>query len=86
MIEFPIFLELVKGLGIAGGPIFALLWWLERKERIECQRAAKELFVQTLTTTSQLTVTVTTVAAMIPELREAMKDWFNSLTRLLRKV
>lgn len=85
MIEFPIFLELVKGLGIAGGPIFALLWWLERRERIDCQQLTKDLLVQTLTITSQSTVAVTSVTTIVIEVREAMKDSFNSLARSLRK-
>lgn len=86
MIEFPVFLELIKGLGIAGGPVFAFLWWLERKERMECQKLARDLHTQTLTITSQSTFAVTTVTAIINELRETMKDSFSAMARLLRKV
>lgn len=86
MIEFPVFLELIKGLGIAGGPVFAFLWYLERKERIECQKLARDMHTQTLTTTNQLTSAVTSVSTIINELREGMKDSFSALTRSLRKA
>ena len=36
-------LEWAKGLGTGAGPIFALLWWLERGERIDAQRELKSL-------------------------------------------
>lgn len=86
MIELSVFLELIKAMGIAGGPVFAVLWWLERRERIDCQNVTKDLLVQTLTTTSQSTFAVTTVTTIISELREAMKDSFTSLARSLRKA
>lgn len=35
--DFPSILEIIKGLGIAGGPVFGVLWWLERTERRTCQ-------------------------------------------------
>lgn len=36
--DLPAAFEVIKTLGIASGPasIFAMMWWLERKERIKC--------------------------------------------------
>jgi hypothetical protein len=37
------FLDLVKGLGAAAGPIFAILWWLERSERKEAHDELRDI-------------------------------------------
>lgn len=53
--DFPSILEIIKGLGIAGGPVFAVLWWLERTERRECQSNYREKLLE-LYSTSTATV------------------------------
>jgi hypothetical protein len=42
-------LELVKGLGTAAGPIFAILWYLERGERIDAQGELKQIAKESTT-------------------------------------
>lgn len=42
-------LEWVKGLGTAAGPIFGLLWWLERGERIDAQNELKHIAKESTT-------------------------------------
>lgn len=39
----PELLEWVKGLGTAAGPIFALLWWLERNERKDAHSELRDI-------------------------------------------
>lgn len=42
-VTIPELLEWAKGLGTAAGPIFALLWWLERGERKDTQDELKKI-------------------------------------------
>lgn len=80
------FIEAIKALGIAGGPVFAFLWWLERKERIECQKITKDLMVQSLTITAQATHTVSTVTLAIADLKEIIKDSSKSIYQLVKST
>lgn len=42
MDAFSYILNLVHNAGAAAAPIFALLWWLERSERLEDRKLAEE--------------------------------------------
>lgn len=86
MADFPTLLEAISALGIAGGPVFAILWWLERTERKECQATTKDLLVQVLTVTQQATVSVTTVTLAVTELKGVMQNSTTSLSQLIRSV
>lgn len=86
MAEIPWALDILKGLGVGGGPLFALLWWFERKERIECQKTTRDLLVQVLTVTSQAANSVTAVTAAVAELREGTKDSDQRLAQLIRSI
>lgn len=86
MADFPTLLEAIKGLGIAGGPVFAVLWWLERVERKECQATTKDMLIQVLNTTHQATATVTTITTAVVELRAIMQNSTASLTQLIRSM
>lgn len=79
-------LDAIKALGIAGGPVFAFLWWLERSERISCQKIIKDLLIQTLTVTNQSANAVAVVSATVGELREALKDLEQRLTQLILTI
>lgn len=78
------FLEAIKALGIAGGPVFAVLWWLERAERLECQKITRDLLTQSLTTTVQATNFINTATAAFKELKEGIQVSERSLTQLIR--
>lgn len=84
MSEVPSFLEAVSALGIAGGPVFAFLWWLERVERKECQKTIKELLVQSLAVTHQAANSVSAVTVAVAELREVIRHSTTSLSTLIR--
>lgn len=84
MNEIPGLLDAIKALGVAGGPVFAVLWWLERKERVECQKTTRDLLVQVLNVTSQAANSVTAVTAAVAELREGTKDSDKRLAQLIR--
>lgn len=86
MSELPWVIEGIKALGIAGGPVFAVLWWLERKERVECQKTTREMLVQVLTVTSQATNSVASVTAAVVELRDASKDANVALAQSIRSI
>lgn len=86
MSDLPWAIDLIKGLGIAGGPVFAVLWWLERKERVECQKTTRELLVQVLTVTGQAANSVNAVRDAVVELREASKDANSALSQSIRSI
>lgn len=65
-------IEAIKALGIGGGPVFAFLWWLERKERIEGQKAVKEMLVQQLISTQQAVNSAETASEAINELKNVV--------------
>lgn len=81
---FPSILESVSALGIAGGPVFAFLWWLERAERKECQATTKDMLVQSLAVTNQAANSVTAVTLAVSELREVIRGSTSSLSTLIR--
>lgn len=80
----PWFLEAIKALGVAGGPVFAALWWLERTERRECQKTVKELMVQTLTVTTHATHSVESVGKAVAELRGSLRESVTTLAQTIR--
>lgn len=82
----PSFIEAVKALGIAGGPVFGLLWWLERTERIECQKLTKDMLIQSLTVTGQATHSVTSVTSALSDLKDGMNDGTKALAQLIRSI
>lgn len=84
MAELPWAIEAIQALGAAGGPIFAVLWWLERKERIDCQKTTKDLLIQVLTLTNQITNAVSAVTTAVTELRGGIKENDHRLMQLLR--
>lgn len=79
-------IEAIRALGIAGGPVFAALWFLERKERIDCQRTTKDLLVQTLTVTAQAAASIVAVRDAVAELRESSKDSVRTISQLIRSI
>lgn len=79
-------LDGIRALGIAGGPVFAVLWWLERAERKECQATVKEMLTQVLTVTLQATTSITSVTVAVTELRGVMQTSTTSLAQLIRSM
>lgn len=86
MADLPTLIDAIKGLGIAGGPVFAILWWLERVERKECQATVKDMLTQVLTVTLQATQSVTSVTAAVTELRGVMSSSTTTLSSLIRSL
>lgn len=66
--------------------MFAVLWWLERAERKECQKSNKELLVQTLDGINRASSSVTTFTAAVGELRNGFTTLTTSLTSLVRSI
>lgn len=86
MLDLPTILDGIKALGVAGGPVFAVLWWMERVERKECQATVKDMLTQVLTVTFQATASVTSVTTAVSELRGVMQTSTTSLTQLIRSM
>lgn len=80
------FLDLVKGMGIAGGPVFAVLWWLERSERKALQLETKQQLTQVLTIAGQAATAVVQVTKAVEESSETSKDSFRSLITVIRNL
>lgn len=53
-------IDLVQKIGAPAAPVFALLWWLERGERIDAQNELKQI-------AKDSTVAITTVSGRIAE-------------------
>lgn len=79
-------LDLVKSLGVAGGPVFAVLWWLERIERRAYQREARDYLTQVLTVTSQSANSMSEVSRAVAEVSETTKDITSALGKLAQLV
>lgn len=71
---------------MAGGPLFALLWWFERAERRMAQKENSERLVQLLTVVNQSANAVTEVTKAVAELRAGTKDSVTTLTQLIRSL
>jgi hypothetical protein len=84
MEDLPSIFEAIKGLGIAGGPVFAVLWWLERTERKEAQAMAKDLLVQSLQSAHAASTSVSEVTAALAILRESLASSTSTLTQMIK--
>lgn len=74
----PELFEAVKALGIAGGPVFAYLWWLERKERIESQKALPLLLEKSLNNTHEASTAINAANTAIIALKEMVAQFIRS--------
>ena len=79
------FIEAVKALGVGGGPVLAFLWWLERLERKECQKAIQELLEKSIDVTHQSTIAVASVTAAFNEMKAWNKESLALLVNLIEK-
>lgn len=79
-------LDLIRAMGVAGGPVFAILFWLERQERKACQKESKELLVQVLTATAQMSSAVADVTKAVAVVGDGTKDTIGSLAQLAQLV
>jgi hypothetical protein len=51
-------LDFVKQLGVAGGPLFFVLFWLERNERKDAQKELRDVAHQTVVALTELKAVV----------------------------
>lgn len=79
-------IEAVKGLGIAGGPVFAFLWWLERMERRSLQKEGKDYLVQMLTLSSKVETAVAKITEAVTALSATSRDEVETLKHLVHLV
>ena len=84
--DIDVFFEAIRALGVAGGPVFAVLWWLERVERKAAQKEAKEQLVQMMTVASSAATAVAENTKAIASLGEASRDEVESLNKLSQLV
>lgn len=86
MTELPWAIDAIRALGIAGGPVFAVLWWLERQERKTCQKEARDLLAQVLTITHQAATSISASNIALNHLGEGMDEGIASLAKLMRSI
>lgn len=79
-------LSLIGGLGVASGPVFAFLWWLERTERKACQTEAKALIDRVFAVTTATANATTAITEAVNELGETTKESTTQLVRLIRSL
>lgn len=87
--ELPTIIETISALGPASvGTVFAVLWWLERKERVEChktlQETTKDLHTQTLNAIHEASNSIAAVTVAVAELRGVISQSTTSMTSLLK--
>lgn len=80
------FIDLVKALGVGGGPVFAILWWLERKERKDSQENERKLQVQVLTGVSQMVASVEAVRDGQVQQRELFEKAIGAVAQSIRSI
>lgn len=79
-------LDIIRGLGVAGGPVFAVLFWLERVERKAAQKDSRELLVQNLTTITQASASIVEVTEAVVAVGAGMRDMNRSVVQLAQLV
>ena len=57
-------MEVIKSAGSAAGPIFALLWWLERSERLEDRKMNEERSQRRDAALSEVKLAIATLSAI----------------------
>lgn len=84
--DLSIVLDAIRALGVAGGPVFALFYWQERKERLAAQAEYKALLPQVLTVASQAANSVSEVTTAVNELGSESREAVSTLTQLSQQV
>lgn len=79
-------LDAVKALGVAGGPVFAILFWLERGERKEAQKAVVSFLTQLLTVTNAATNSITEVTKVVAEVATSTNEVTSSLAQIAQMI
>lgn len=69
----PELLEILKSAGAGAGPIFALLWWLERSNRIDLENELKVIAKDAVSSMVGLKVTVDNFANVFNPLHRRSK-------------
>lgn len=80
------FLDIVRALGVAGGPVFAVLWWLERIDRKAAQIEARESLIKLLNVTNQAATSITEITEIVSEVSRRINDMTILLTSLANRV
>jgi len=75
-------LEAAGNLGVAGGPLFFLLYWLERMENRKNRTAATELLRETITTMKDQATALDNIADHNEETRASLAKIAEALTLL----
>lgn len=79
-------IEAIKALGIAGGPVFAFLYWLERGERKEAQKSVIGFLERLLTVTNQATTSITEVTKSVAEVAAGNSEVMSSLAQIAQML
>lgn len=78
--------DLIRSMGVAGGPVFFVLWYLANSERQAAQKEHRALLVQVLTTTAQVTNSVLEVTKAVAAVGDAARNTNGSLAQLTQLI
>lgn len=79
-------ITLVTGLGAGGGPVFFVLWFMERKERMKCQEKVETLQIQQINTNNVITNALIKVTDSLAEFRIWSKEANNAVVQAINAV
>lgn len=79
-------LEAIRALGIAGGPVFAVLWWLERTDRKVSQKDTNNFLIQLLNVTNQSTISISEVTKAVTGVAADTDAFAVSLSQLAQLI
>lgn len=72
--EFKWLIDLTKSLGASAGPIFAVLWWLERQERKELHKDYIALLPQTIKAIGETKTSVDILVDIVRDMRGSLTN------------
>ena len=85
-VEVPWLLDAIKALGVAGGPVFAALWWLERMDNRALRKEGRENLVQVLSVANTTANSVNDATKAIAAVGQGSRDEVESIKQLAQLI
>lgn len=75
--------EMLKALGIGGGPVFATLYFLERRTNEALRKEGREQLIQIMTLTATVTTALAEITRAVSAVGQISKDGMDTLKQLI---
>lgn len=75
--------EMLKALGIGGGPVFATLYFLERRINEALRKEGREQLIQIMTLTATVTAALSGIDRAVTAVGQTSKDGMDALKQLI---